>query len=299
MNKIILAFVCGAAIFFESCSGCKENVPPVKIDNANFVAQGDTSYIVTTVPAVQLHNVLVEEFTGQSCSNCPAAHDALKAEVVKSGGHVNVLGLYYFGSLQSNPVKGYVHDLRDSMALQINQLIYGGDLTLPGGGVDRVSVGGTRFLGQSSWGGEIAKRLAVPSDMNIDIATRANVADSLDTIIVKVTYTKAVSDTHYLSVAILEDSIVDKQEKGSTHVDDYDFENVFRGLVTPVPNGVELKDSAKVAGRVFQKVFVYRPKKIIPRIIQKNCRVVAFVHGAPPPIGDYRIHQSMQAPLRP
>jgi hypothetical protein len=294
MNKIILAFVCGAAIFFESCSGCKENNPPLDFGGKSIA---DTTYVLATVPLAQTHNVLVEEFTGQSCSNCPTAHEALETEVINSGHHVNVIGLYIYGPIQGKPVAGSVHDFRDSTAYQINSVFYEGKNSLPSGGVDRVPVGGSRSLAQTQWSGAIANRLAVPSDMNIEITTLPDLVTNLDTIIVKVTYTKQVDIPQNLSIAIVEDSMIDKQEKGLTHIDEYDFVNVFRGLVTPAPNGSELNMTAKAPGTVFQKVYVYKPKNKTPAIILKNCRVIAFVHSPGPT--DYQVFQSMQAPLRP
>ncbi|MCD6011059.1 MAG: hypothetical protein K0Q79_921 [Flavipsychrobacter sp.] len=296
MNKIILSFICGAAIFFESCSGCKENNPPIDFGGRPLI---DTTYTVSPVPTAQVHNVLVEEFTGANCSNCPAAHDYFNSQVITSGGHVNLIALHYYGSIQSKPVAGFTHDFRDSVATQINSTIYNGLLDLPLAGIDRAPVSGVVGLSQPKWAGAMATRLAAPSDMNIEITTGANLVDSLDTIFVKVTYTKLVTVPQSLSVAIVEDSMTDIQEKGLITVDDYEFDNVFRALVTPVPSGSILNLTSKDAGRVFEKAFVYKPRNITPAINQQHCRVIAFVHSPGPPAANYEVFQSMQAPLRP
>lgn len=300
MKKIILALFCGAALLFESCSGCKENNVPIDYNNK---IVGDTTYVLPTPPTALPHNVLVEEFTGQSCSNCPAAHEALQAEVTKSGNHVNVIGYYIYGPPQSNPPGGAVYDFRDSLATDVNRVIFNSKIDLPSAGVDRTPVSGEQSLLQAKWAGVISSQLAIPSDMNMEIETSHNAADTSDTVVIRVIYTKAVTGAQYLSAVVVEDSMIDIQEKGITHEEHYLFTNVFRGMLTPVPAGSRLGYATTIpAGTVFQKTFVYRPKKVRPTepvINTKNCRVIAFVHSADASVRNYQVYQSVQARLRP
>ncbi len=302
MNKVLLAFICSAVLLLESCAGCKENNPPLDFSNASI---SDTTYVLPagsfpTTPSP--HNVLVEEFTGQGCSNCPAAHDLLKTVAATNPNRVNIIGLYIFGPTQGKPPHGSIHDFRDSIANRVNAQVYNGINNLPSGGVDRVAIAGQVSLAKDLWVNAINTQLTTEDPLNLELDTHHNVTDDIDTIIVKITYIKEVKTIQNLTVVIVEDSMRDYQENGLHIEADYLFTNVFRDMVTPVPGGVEIGSDmdTKEPGRVYQKIYTYKPKPrstaTEPQIKPKNCKVIAFVNNWGS--GNYRIVQSAQCPLR-
>jgi hypothetical protein len=302
MNKVLLAFICCAALLLESCAGCKENNPSLDFGNTSI---SDTTYVLAagSFPSTpNPHNVLVEEFTGQGCSNCPAAHDLLKTSAAANPNRINIIGLYIYGPTQGKPPHGSIHDFRDSIANRINSQVYNGLNNLPSGGVDRVAIAGQVSLAKDLWVNAINTQLTTVDSLNIDVDTRYNATADIDTIIVKVTYIKEVKTIQNLSVVIVEDSMRDFQENGLHIEADYLFTNVFRDMVTPVPGGVEigLDRPVKEPGRVYQKIYTYKPKPRTlvgePAIKPKNCKVIAFVNNWGS--GNYRIVQSAQCPLR-
>jgi hypothetical protein len=286
-------------------AGCKENDTPLIFTNK---AKADTSYLISPVPATDAHNVLVEEFTGQSCSNCPAAHTVL--EGIESGdpaGTVNIIGMYLWNNPQSNPCPGSSLDLRDSTATNIaNSSIFGGVSALPGGSVDRVPVSGVIQLSSGAWSGAVTTQLSVADPLNLSVQSTYSATTGLATIIVTVTYTQPVSIAQNISVVVVEDSIIGMQEYPPftpAYPSDFDtfyvFKNVFRGMVSTPPGGdlINTPSVQKEAGRVYRRTYTYKPKSVAPAIKPQNCRVIAFVNtnnGA-----DYHIVQSAQCPLKP
>ena len=158
MKKAFI-IICGCILVF---TGCTEKGPPI---NFKDVVVADTTYTVP-VPSPDPHNVLAEEFTGQSCPNCPAAHDLLNS--LATAGRLNIIGLYMFGMSQAIPPTGAANDFRDSIANEISTNIYLGAPAsgIPCGGIDRVPVSGALILYSSLWTNAYNQRLSLVDSLN-------------------------------------------------------------------------------------------------------------------------------------
>lgn len=299
MKQTIL-IICIAAIVG---TGCKENDLTLKFGTTTLQ---DTTYVLATsaIPTAQSRNVLVEEFTGQSCTNCPAAHTLLDGIVSQPGnaGRVNVVSLYPLpgdkGGPQANPPSGSNYNLTDSDASNIITGIYVSIPGLPSGSVDRVMSSGGLVYFSSDWPSVINAEKAKPDSVNIDIASTYDAVGGKATISVKVTYIDSTSLPENLSVYILEDSVVAYQELANTSIDStYLFNDILRKVLTSVPAG-DVLSAPKNPGRVFLKVYSYTPAAHLPTEPAPkpaHLRVVAFVSCANG--GDVHVVQSMQAKL--
>ena len=294
MRKVLLAASCVVML-----ASCEEKAPVINFGEP--IAQ-DTTFVLPTVPAAEKHNVLVEEFTGQSCSNCPAAHELLtEIQHAHEPGRVNVIGLYFEGITQTRPPHDAKYDFRHPQAKLIATDIYSGVSAIPAGGVERVANGGSIKLDKSVWTSTIDTRLNVPSPVNLKIESEYNSTDSIASIRATLVYTSKVDFPHNISIVVVEDSIIDKQEYPSTHPvhpgydEAYLFTNVFRGMVTSAPYGDPVLTSvtAKEPGRAFIKNFKY---KLTNALNPANCRVIAFINSTKS--GDPQIIQSAQVKLK-
>ncbi len=294
MRKVLLAASCIVML-----ASCEEKAPVINFGEP--IAQ-DTTFVLPTVPAAEKHNVLVEEFTGQSCSNCPAAHELLtEIQHAHEPGRINVIGLYFEGITQTRPPHDAKYDFRNAQAKLIATDVYSGVSSIPAGGVERVAIGGTIKLDRSVWTSTIESRLNVPSPVNLKIESEYNATDSIASIRATLVYTSKVDFPHNISIVVVEDSIIDKQEYPSTHPvhpgydEAYLFTNVFRGMVTSAPYGDPVLTSvtAKEPGRAFIKNFKY---KLTNALNPANCRVIAFINSTKS--GDPQIIQSAQVKLK-
>jgi hypothetical protein len=298
MRYLLLTICCGAILFFESCEGCKENNTPINFNNTT--SAGDSTYVLeaSAVPAADPHSVLIEEFTGQDCSSCPAAHAVLENLVTSHPGRVNVVGMYIYGPPQAIPPAGSVHDFRDSTATTLSASVYGAVSGIPSGGVDRIPVSGSVLCYSGDWPNAVDAQLATANVINLSVQSTYNATGNEATITAQVIYTSAVSVPQNLSIVIVEDSMTDLQANG-IHIDaGYLFRNVYRAVLTDVPFGNPLTTTAgdaKEKGRVFRRIFTYKPKT---DFIPAHCRVVAFV-SAPGTGTDYTVYQSAQTKLVP
>jgi hypothetical protein len=294
MKQIILALFCAILVL----TGCEEKPPVINFGTPITV---DTTFVVSPVPASEPHTVLVEEYTGASCTNCPAAHEVLKEIQKDHPGRINVIGLYITGPLQSKPPHDAKYDFRHPQATLIANDIYGGVNILPLGGIDRIANNGSIKIERGVWSTIIDTRLAVSDSVNLKIeSTYDSVAGEAD-IRATIVYTSPIAFTHNLSLVLVEDNIIDVQEypfNDPVHPgfdENYNFTNVFRGMITGAPFGdpVLATLSTKEAGRVVVRNFKYKPQGILNA---NNCRVIGFVNSTNG--GEYRILKSAQVKMK-
>ena len=307
MKKILLV----ACIAFAAISeGCKEIGPSVNLTPS--VGKSDSVYSLTAAQIASLtsdsRNVLVEEFTGQACNNCPSAHASLAKMSSDNPGRINIIGMYLYGNPQSIPPAGSVYDFRDSIATQIatGTGLYGGISGIPSGGIDRKQSTDSKILvDRSLWPANIDAQKNLPDSINLSLYSSYNAATMTAKIVVRVTYSQPVSYKHNLTVALVEDGMIGIQEYPgglppfpSGHDDAYRFTDVFRDMISSAPNGDPVLDSlaVKAKGMVMQRTFYYKLKSKTPAIVPDSCRVIAFVNSTAP--GDLHILQSAQTKLK-
>lgn len=275
MKKAI--FLVSIGVLF--LASCKEKPP---IINLTEVEVTDTTYPGPVPATTDPHHVLIEEFTGQSCSNCPAAHELVHDLANANPGRVHIVGLYKYAIQQTVPVNGSIYDFRDSTASDIGNLVFGGVTAIPNGGVDRVPVAGNIVLDKSAWSGTVNSRLEIQDSLNLAITSVWDSANQQAKITATIIYTKSVYGAHNLSIMVVEDSMVDKQELPlGAEEDHYVFTNVFRGMATSIPWGDPIYPTipVKEPGRVVKKVYTYKLKSRTPAINPNHCKVIAFVNS--------------------
>lgn len=271
MNRSVLSILGIAAIWMSSC---KEKGPLIDFGNTK---SEDTTY-VTTPPSPQAKKVLIEEFTGASCSNCPAARVQLSNLAAQNPDRLAIMGIHIYNYVQSAPTKESKYDFRTQDGTDIGNDIYGSINLMPSAGIDRMpGNNGERLTLKSIWADLIATRLAVAPSVNLDLESSYDEAARKAVITVKVIYNKAMTGTQSISVALIEDGIVDVQDSVQAVIHDYHFEHVLRDYITPI-SGTPFLDniSNKEVGRVYVRRFEYDVNKDWKA---ENCKLVAFVHN--------------------
>jgi len=282
MKKLIITAFGGCVLLLSSC---KENDLKLNYGSTSV----DTTYVLSSVPAAQAHNVLIEEFTGQSCPNCPQGHVILTGiEGSNAPGRVNVIGLYMTDFAQTVPLAGSKYDFRDTSATMIGNAIYGSVGGIPVAGIDRgYNVSNATYQEyRSAWTSLTNTHLTIADSVNVDVTSTFN-PDSTATIVATVTYLYPMSTSQSLNIAITEDGMVDLQEDVSSDDTAYLFTNVFRAFVTSAPGGDVLLPAiaTKEAGRIIRKTYTYKPRfKPASATADKNyivnpnnCKVIAYV----------------------
>jgi hypothetical protein len=278
------------ASFLVQFTACKE-VPPF-IDFSPEIKDTsltDTNYVLATVPQQMPRKVLLEDFTGVRCVNCPAAQAKAKQISDANPGRIVLIALH--ATNFADPYPESKANYRTAEADNIYDML-GKAPGLPIGGVDRnLFAGETRILvPYNKWESYTNQKLAVASPLNLQIDKEFSEQNRELQVKITVTYTEDIQEQNYLSVALLESKIIDYQLTPTGKVPDYEHNHALRKMLTPY-NGTQLKAQLQ-KGRVFVKEY----KFVLPQEWNaENIEIAAFVHER---INTFEVLQAEQVKLK-
>ena len=202
--------------------------------------------------------VLLEEFTGQRCTNCPAAHAIIEKLEEQYGEDLIVVSIHA-GPFGIAAPDGLMLPTGDEYASRWNITSY------PAGVVDRS--GGV--LSPDGWANAIRTQIGKVSPVDIDLEANL-VGDSIE-VISKVSSSEALKAS--LQLWVTQDSIVGFQIDDGTRIPDYVHNNVFRGCVNGTW-GQTLEISPNIYNTLSNRIAVD------PEWDVKNLHIVGFVYDS-------------------
>lgn len=197
-------------------------------------------------PAIEAERaVLLEDFTGQMCLNCPAAHETID-ELEEQFGSDKVIavsihcGSFGFSKSRTN----FNNNIVGLMTDEGNAILETYGITsFPMGVIDMGSP-----LTYGLWATAVREDIAKPSDVTIDLKvdyTPDSEGANTGTINATAEVLSGSSRTVNIQFWVVEDNIVALQRNGNTTIPDYVHDGVFRGQLLP---GVRGESLSLVAG---------------------------------------------------
>ncbi len=272
------------AAFVLAIASCKETPPYINMVPTHVAT--DSTSVFLPAPTPQPRSILIEEFTGVRCPNCPAAQleaatiannnpDRVYSITIHPLGKLTSLTMPFSESIGDKHTSKY--DFRTVAGAKIFDLV-GVTSSLPTGNVNRKLYSGetNRNIDYQKWAVHATAELNTPTPVNISMSAK-NVNDSIS-IDVTLVYTEMVVDTpHYLTLAIVESGMIDYQENTVNGVqvieDNYEHKHILRAVVTDYYGDV-LKAKLE-PGRIFFKRYTFKRD---PAWTTNKLDVVGFVH---------------------
>ncbi len=265
MKKLFLGTLLAVGL-----ASCEEEPLPIIMEREDAPLK-DTSWVLSTPSAPENKVVLLEDFTGVRCPNCPTGHQAVKDILTNNPGRVVAVAIHPGREIiQAFPFPDEP-DFNTIFGKQIKDLV--GNITgLPVATADRVERQGS----PGSWVNIVNTRKALNTPVNLELSV-LSYDDATHELIyqVKVECTEAMGGDLLFSTMITEDGIISKQEYAGGVYDPYTHNHILR---TMPQFGSQLNPAGTPsldAGRVFVKEF-----KVILNADWKaeNCNLVAFAH---------------------
>lgn len=178
-----------------------------------------------------VRKVLVEDYTGHTCGNCPRAARALEPLKALYGEDLIVLSVHagFFSWVQ---LPDYPTDFQTTVGTEIDQFFGISNAGNPNGMVNRKEVNGNPILSYTSWGSQIANNITLEADAKIEMtSTYAPSSRNID-VSITTEFVNSVSGNYKLSAYLVEDNIIaDQKDYDVTpeHVTDYEHKHVLRG----------------------------------------------------------------------
>jgi len=182
---------------------------------------GDGGPIIDTTTFVK--KVLIEDFTGHTCQNCPEAAEEIHTLQGISSYENKVIAIAVHAGFFSNTNNTFTTDFTTNEGTEIHDFFE--VESYPKGMINRGGYNNTtHLLDYPQWAGSVANLI----EQDPEVAIKIN-AENGSSIIIETKLLQEVSDELKLVVVLTENNIIDKQlAEGQGVVEDYEHNHVLR-----------------------------------------------------------------------
>ena len=223
------------------------------------------------------NKVLIEDFTGQMCGNCPNAHRHAATLKQTYGENLIVIAVHSTGFATPVPVLGFPIDFRTPMGDELALYYEASNAGLPVGIVNRREWNGSPMTRYANWGTLVSTVLAEDPKLGITLSNTYDEGTRKADIQADLEYFTAGDADHRIVAVITEDSLISKQYDFSIpaqEVGEYVQNHVLRTSITPGTWGIPVKGNTIFLGEKIGHSFSIT---LDPSWRADKCHVVVYV----------------------
>lgn len=275
-NKItfIIFLLFAGGIVWTACD--KIDDPLVVTDEKDFPENPDDTLFFADSVFVDQRQVLLEEFTGHLCVNCPEAA-MLAHDIAEANNHRLIIYTVHAGNFAiPDPNTIFNTDLRSPLS----ETLYSdfGIFANPIAMIDRIEYGGLRQIFKDSWETVVTDQLDEANMVEMKLTN--TYFPLLNTVVVDVAseFVTEPEGEYRLAVYIVEDHIVAPQlnnnpEIGPDTLYNYEHHNVLRAAVSAT-YGELIPEDYITTGNVYNKSFTY---PLNEEWVTGNLKIIAYI----------------------
>lgn len=178
-----------------------------------------------------IKKVLLEDFTGHQCGNCPRAHEEAQNLLNQFPGKLIVLSEHvgYFAEIRASGK--YTYDFRTPVGNDIDQEFGASSAGLPKGMVNRMTYNNSKIHDRNVWNTLVNQAFQTPIQADIQILYKWNDSREKLNVAVQAKNIQTNSPNLKLFVYLVEDSIINWQKdysKSPQDIPDYPHRHVLR-----------------------------------------------------------------------
>jgi thiol-disulfide isomerase/thioredoxin len=227
--NITATFEDGSCIYESITYGCIDSLA-INFDSTANVDNGSCVYDTSTT---YIKKILIEDFTGHTCPNCPSAareleaiHEAYPNQIIGVALHVST----GFAAPWTGAGK-FEYDFRTKWGTDWDDFFDISNSGLPKGMVNRMGyLQNNHKLGKDKWGDAVESELEKEIDFGVSISTNITGDDgviNIDTEILNNT-----NGDYNLAVCLTESNIINWQKDGQVDNESYIHNHVLRSLLS-------------------------------------------------------------------
>lgn len=237
--------------------------------------------------------VLLEDLTGHTCPNCPAATDVALGLHALYGEDLIIVGVH--ASAFADPAAPpFETDFRTLAGEEY--LTTFGVTGLPAGLINRRPFSGSIIVGDGNWGSAVAEIINTPAEVEVIFdAVSYNTGTNTVSMTLKVVPVVALTGDHNLTIYLTEDSVVDAQidnRVSPPNVLDYLHRHVLRGNVNSTWGQTVVSGSAAAGDTITVTHDYVLPANVL---VPGHCGLVAYMYRT----DTYEVLQAEEAKIEP
>ena len=254
------------SIFFYSC----DQIDGPYLEDGNYCGNDSLS--------VPIKKILLEDYTGHKCGNCPEAHEKLRELKEIYCDHIIPVAVHVGFFAKPSITGTFTYDFRTETGKELDDYFGNSEKGLPNGMVNRSSVNSDIVLFADSWAIAINNLLLSPPDFNISIENIYNSETRKVQIKVQANALRQYNSSINLVVLIVEDSIVNWQK--DYNADEVDIENyTHRHVLRDAVNftwGEEFITGITKPNNSFEKTLNYT---LNSQWNENHCEIIAYIYN--------------------
>ena len=216
MKNIITLFS-----FILIITSCEIVEVPYEIDNGNITPIDTNTYV---------KKILIEDFTGHTCQNCPSAARELEAIHSLYGDQIIGMAIHvskaFARPYPPSQAPNYQYDFRTKWGKEWDNLFGISEIGLPGGMINRIGYPNEHRLGKDEWLSRVITELEKEIDFGMSITVNEGIIN------VNTEILKNINGDYNLVVCLIENNIINWQKDGSEDVENYEHNHAFRSLLS-------------------------------------------------------------------
>lgn len=257
---LVISFIIIALSF--SCD--RNSTPPTGEDTVVII---DTTENDTT-----MKKIMLLEYTGVSCINCPKASKEMHDLIEGYKGSVVGIAFHPLGDVNAKPFS-------DSTIIwnELGRVLHAasGAPGLPGGHVDVMPNKDNKVLTYTEWESKIIGAFGQEADLKLDINSAYDESTFEITVDIDIEYFREAGENDYLALYVVEDHYIAKQKDTKSTLENYEHNNIARAAFGDNYWGVGIYND--ITDMKYQKTFTYT----VPQDNywnEENLRIVAIVY---------------------
>lgn len=285
MKKILRSTlsILGALIFavpFTSCDDIAESERVIEGEATGYGKNFETSFVVVDNEMFTVnheHNLLITDFTGWKCVNCPTVAEALTTKIIPNYPSVLVSLHMTTNSFSMNHIDGYNCASADSIANWIYGSTIASQLSLPSVSIDNVTYQGSVLnsdvndleqLAASRYKACNIEKTEPVANISINVKDNGDENYSISTLVM---YPNATQCN--IKLWLIEEELISRVQSSMTgNIRNYLNHGILRQVINGSYEGQDItldnEDKAVVHTNLNISGKGYKPE---------NCRVVAFI----------------------
>ncbi|HPK04293.1 MAG TPA: Omp28 family outer membrane lipoprotein [Bacteroidales bacterium] len=260
--RIILIGLLSIIFTFQSCNKVEE------------------SYLIETGEIQAKKTILIEEFTGHQCPNCPRAAKALDDIVDTYGDRIVIVAIH--ANYNGRPTTAFPADYRTEVGNALDTKFKMEESGLPKSMVNRTGfLENNHKIKSEELAGKVGEIISEDPLLDIKISNNYDEVSRKTSFVVSITLLEEMQRKMQLSVFITESNIVSPQKNSNPdigptpQIDDYVHNHVLRGSVNGAWGDIICIGNLNPAGTNFSRPYQYT---LDPEWNENNCSLVAFVY---------------------
>lgn len=170
-----------------------------------------------------VRKILVEDYTGHTCGNCPYAAEVLHDLECSWGDRVIPMAVHvgFFADVQNNPDGSYSTNFKTPAGNQWNTFFGNSAQGLPNGLINRRQTGGSYPQSYTVWAAQVANLLATPADATLEMQNTYSEGSRTVSTSIDINVLNNLNNGPYnIIVTLTEDSVIDWQKNYNPELED-------------------------------------------------------------------------------